>query len=67
MRISRLHKLSGTSDRSKAIEDNRLNLPRRLIPCYPNAAVSTTRQAHSIVSTHRNALISMRKSFLLTV
>lgn len=31
MRISHPHKISGTSDRSKAIENNRLNRPRRLI------------------------------------
>lgn len=51
----------------KTIEDVRLIFPRSSIPHYPEPASSTTPHSHSIVSEHRNALIFIRKSFLLTV
>jgi len=38
-----------------------------LSPNIPDLRFSTIRQAHSIVSRHRNALIFLRKNILLIV
>jgi len=44
------------SQRSKSIEDKRLDPVHGPIPCYPNPADCTTRQAHSSIFSYRNAL-----------
>src|SRR5882757_9648050 len=53
---------------SRTIEDDRLIPPRGPIAGYPGITLFyAPRHSHSIVLKHRNALIFMRKSFLLTV